>query len=162
VGTLAHIGGIPVEEWLPFLVPLIAIYAYVRRRERRRRAEVQRVLAAGVALSDELIETILGEWTAARRDELTAEHVRVMAPPGPNGTSAAELARRMHRDERTVARLLGDLAELGYVEEDAPAEGETKVWLTADGFAVAHMVERAVLTSFAKQAEDAHAARAGG
>jgi DNA-binding MarR family transcriptional regulator len=162
VSVPAHIGGIPIEEWLPFLVPVIAIYVYVRRRERRRRAEVQRVLDAGGALSDDLIERILGEWRAQRHDELTAEHVRLMAPPGPNGASAAEIAGRMHRDERAVARLLGDLVELGYVEEEAPAERETKVWLTADGFALAHMVERAVLAAFAERAQDAHAAGAGG
>ncbi len=159
---LAHIGGIPVEEWLPFLVPVIAIYVYVRTRERRRRAEVQRVIDAGGTLSDELAARILSEWAATSHGELNEEHVRLMAPPGPNGASAKELAQRVGRDEREVEQLLGDLVELGYVEEYAPEDGERKVWLTADGFAIAHVAERAVLASFANRSEGGRSAQARG
>jgi DNA-binding IclR family transcriptional regulator len=76
-----------------------------------------------------------------------------MAPPGPNGTTPRELALRADRDELTVQRLLGDLSELGYV-----------VWLTAEGFAMAHIAERVVLAKFAEEAAPAGAppARAGG
>jgi hypothetical protein len=162
---LAHIGGIPVEEWLPFLVPVLAIYVYIRRRERRRRAEVQRVLDAGGALSEDVIATILAQWSALKHDELGPEHVRLMAPPGPNGTTPRELALRADRDELTVRSLLGDLSELGYVEQEEPAGGgETRVWLTAEGFAMAHAAERVVLARFAEEAAPAAApaARAGG
>jgi DNA-binding IclR family transcriptional regulator len=88
-----------------------------------------------------------------------------MAPPGPNGTTPRELALRADRDELTVQRLLGDLSELGYVERDAPAGGgEPRVWLTAEGFAMAHIAERVVLAKFAEEAAPAGAppARAGG
>jgi DNA-binding MarR family transcriptional regulator len=158
---LAHIGGIPVEEWLPFLVPVLAIYVYVRRRERRRRAEVRRVLDAGGGLSDEVIAEILEQWRAAKHDELGAEHVRLMAPPGPNGATARELAGRAHRDEPAVRRLLGDLSELGYIEEDERERGgEARVWLTAEGFAVAHLAERVVLSAFRGEDAGERAARA--
>jgi hypothetical protein len=68
-------------------------------------------------------------------------------------------------DELTVRNLLGDLSELGYVEQDTPAGGgEPRVWLTAEGFAMAHIAERVVLARFAEQAAPAGApaGRAGG
>jgi hypothetical protein len=43
VEVLAHIGDIPVEEWLPFLVPIIGLYVWGRRRERRGREKVRRL-----------------------------------------------------------------------------------------------------------------------
>lgn len=162
---LAHIGAIPVEEWLPFVVPVLAIYVYIRRRERRRRIEVQRVVDAGRELSDDVIATILEQWSAADHGELGPEHVRVMAPPGPNGATPAELAARAGHDEPGVRKALGDLSELGYVEQDAPAGGgEARVWLTAEGFAIAHVAERVVLARFAEDARPAGApsASAGG
>jgi hypothetical protein len=129
---LAHIGGIPIEEWLPFLVPVLAVYVYVRRSERRRRAEVQRVLDAGGDLSDGVIATILDEWSASGHDELRAKHARLMAPPGPNGAMPHELAQRAQLEEHEVRSLLDDLSELGCLEEDArDGAGEARVWLTA-------------------------------
>jgi len=127
---------------------LLAVIA--RRRPRRRVAVAPRgyrasAVEAGHAPSDRL----LGEWSAANFEELGAEHVPLMAPPGPNGATPRELARRSNCGEHRVQRLLGDLAELGYLEEETPAGGgEAKVWLTADGFALAHMAERAVLAAF--------------
>jgi hypothetical protein len=76
----------------------------------------------------------------------------VRAPPGPTGAPPRAPPHRSNCDEQRIQRLLGDLAELGYLEEEAPADGgEAKVWLTADGFALAHMAERAVLAAFSTQ-----------
>jgi hypothetical protein len=152
VPPLAHIGNIPVEEWLPFVVPVLAIYVYVRRRERRRRADVERLIAARRRLDERLVAAIVAEWTAAKHSELTAEHVPLLAPPGPNGATPGEIAGHAERDEPTVRRLLGDLADLGYVEEDVDAAGgEAKVWLTAEGFVVANIAENVLLAAFADE-----------
>src|SRR5438067_13629902 len=124
MSPIAHIGNIPVEEWLPFLVPVIAIWLYVRTRERRRRAAVQRLLDAGGELEESTIAEILERWSAAKHGELSAEHVRLLSPPGADGASARELARRIGRDVDAVERLLDELAELGYAEIEHEAASE--------------------------------------
>src|SRR5438132_3969292 len=82
VPPLAHIGGIPVEEWLPFVVPVLAIFLYVRRRERRRRAQIERLVGAGKRLDTELTSAILERLRAAKHAALRAEHVRLLYPAG--------------------------------------------------------------------------------
>jgi IclR helix-turn-helix domain len=160
VPPIAHIGGIPVEEWLPFVVPVLAIYVYIRRRERKRRAEVQRVVQAGREIDEPLVGEILAEWSAANHGELTAEHVRMLAPPGLNGASAPELAARAGCAEETTRGLVADLEELGYVERDGAGADDERVWLTAEGYELANIAERAVLSAFAHE-RDARAATAG-
>ena len=87
-------GGIPVEEWLPFVVPVLAIYLYVRRRERRRRAQVERLVAAGKQLDGELTQRILERVREAKHEQLRAEHVPLLYPPGPDGATTAEAETR--------------------------------------------------------------------
>lgn len=156
---LAHIGGIPVEEWLPFVVPVLAVYLYVRRRERRRRAEVRRLLAADRLLDDELVGEILERLRAAQHDEIRAEHVPLLYPPGPDGATAAELAARARLDAAAVRERLDDLIELGYLECSSGEEAaDARVWLTAEGFAAEHVAEDVVLAAFAARAGDAASA----
>lgn len=50
MAVIAHIGNIPVEEWLPFVVPVVALYLYGRRKDRHRRNEVERLPEAGELL----------------------------------------------------------------------------------------------------------------
>jgi len=150
VFPLAHIGGIPVEEWLPFVAPLVAVYVYVRRRERRRRSALQRVIEAGARLDTRMTAAILERWRAADHAQLSAEQVPLLYPPGPDGASSGELARRLALDEHDVRGRLEDLIEAGYLERaQDPADGQERVWLTVEGFAAANIVEDAVLADFA-------------
>jgi IclR helix-turn-helix domain len=153
VTPLAHIGGIPVEEWLPFVVPVLAVYLYVRRRERRRRAEVKRLLAAGHMLDDELTARILERVRAARHLDVGVEHVALLYPPGPDGATATEIAARTRLGAAEVRRRLEDLIELGYLERGGSDDGEERVWLTSEGFAIEHIAEDVVLAAFAAEAE---------
>jgi hypothetical protein len=146
---IAHIGGIPIEEWLPFVVPVLAIYLYVRRRERRRRAAVQRLLSTGARLDEAMASAILERLRAAQHAQLQAEHVPLLYPPGPDGTTACELAERVALDVAEVEIRLEDLVELGYLERSEGHDAETRVWLTAEGFAAAHIAEDVVLQAFA-------------
>jgi hypothetical protein len=152
---LAHIGGIPVEEWLPFVVPVLAIYLYVRRRERRRRAQVERLVAAGKRLDGELTQRILERLREAKHDQLGAKHVPLLYPPGPDGATTAEIANRVELDAALVDARLEDLIEFGYLERVEEQGGDGRVWLTAEGFAVAHVAEEVVLASFSAEAEPA-------
>jgi len=150
---LAHIGGIPVEEWLPFVVPVLAIYLYVRRRERRRRAQVERLVAAGKRLDGELTQRIIERLREAKHEQLCAEHVALLYPPGPDGATTAEIASRAKLDAALADARLEDLIEFGYLERVEEPGGEARVWLTAEGFAVAHLAEELVLASFEDEAE---------
>jgi hypothetical protein len=156
VPPLAHIGGIPVEEWLPFVVPVLAIFVYVRRRERRRRAQIERLVSAGKRLDTELASTILERLRAAKHAALRAEHVRLLYPPGPDGATPQELARRVELAPAKVHDSLEDLIELGYLERgEGAAGGDGRVWLTAEGFAAAHIAEDVALAAFAADRESA-------
>ena len=118
VYLIAHIGNVPVEEWLPFLVPIIALYVYGRHKARRRREAVARLGDASKTLDADTVRRVLARWSSADHGELSPEHVSLLYPPGPDGVTAAELATRIDRDPATVARLLEELEELGYVESD--------------------------------------------
>ena len=132
---VAHIGNFPVEEWLPFLVPVVALYVYGRHRERRRRALVQSLPQAGAALDEGTARLVLAHWSAADHEGLGREHVALFCPPGPEGLTASELAGRLGRDPAEVLRLLEQLEQLDYLElvrQDGP--GEPRAWLTLRGY----------------------------
>jgi len=149
---IAHIGNVPVEEWLPFLVPVVALYIYGRRKDRHRREEVRRVLDAGEPLDDSTVSALLAQWSASDHREVSREHLPLLYPPGPDGVTAAELADRIHRDPDTVRRLLDDLAELGYVElADEKGLDEPRAWLTAEGADFVNMTEDALLAASAQK-----------
>jgi hypothetical protein len=158
--VLAHIGNIPVEEYLPFAVPVVALYFYGRRSERRRRARVRRILDTAGPLDAQTTNAVLAEWAAADHRELAPEHVPLLYPPGPDGLTAAELAGRTHSDTATVQRLLDDLIELGYVElDDENGPDAPRAWLTAAGADLANLTEDALLAAIPEgpgPAERAH------
>jgi DNA-binding MarR family transcriptional regulator len=144
----AHIGNIPVEEWLPFTVPVIGLYLYGRHRDRRRRAAIGALPAASDALDDDLIKRVLARWSAADHRELSPDQVPLLYPPGPDGVTAAELASRIHRDPLTVNRLLEELEDLGYVESDAEGDtAERRAWLTVEGYDLVKLTEDALLAA---------------
>jgi hypothetical protein len=146
VYVIAHIGNIPVEESLPFLVPIIALYVYGRHRARRRREAVERLPDASTALDDDTVRRVLARWSAAGHRELSPEHVLLLYPPGPEGVTGAELATRIRRDPVTVERLLDELAELGYVEFDRQRDNaEQQAWLTVDGYDLVKATEDELL-----------------
>ncbi|HWD11314.1 MAG TPA: helix-turn-helix domain-containing protein [Solirubrobacteraceae bacterium] len=146
--VLAHIGNIPVEEYLPFFVPVVALFYFGRRSERRRRTRVQRILDSTEPLDAKTTSAVVAEWAAGDHRELSPEHVPLLYPPGPDGLTAAELAERVHSDPAVVARLLDDLTELGYIElEEDKASGAPRAWLTPEGADLANLTEDALLAA---------------
>jgi hypothetical protein len=144
---IAHIGGIPVEEWLPFAVPVVVLYAYGRRRGRRRRQSVAR-LPGIEALNEATIERVLDKWSSSHHGEVSREFVPLLYPPGPEGATAGELADRIHADEEVVRARLADLADLGYLELDVrKGESEPRVWLTVAGYDLLDLTADAVLAN---------------
>lgn len=151
---LAHIGGIPVQESLPFLVPIVALILYGRHRGRARRQEVQRLPDAAEMLDEALTARIVAEWAKGRHTGVAARHVALMYPPGPDGVSAAELAARTGEDLGTVERLLAELHDLGYVDLDGP-DGAAS--LTLEGYDLLDVAE-SVLLDAARERDEAGAA----
>jgi hypothetical protein len=143
---LAHIGNIPVEEWLPFLVPIVGLYIYGRRKDRRRRAAVGRLPDASEGLDERTIKRIVADLSKAEHNTVSPEHLPLLYPPGPDGMSATELATRIHSDPATVERLLEELEELDYLEIDQP-EGleEPRAWLTFRGYELVDATEVVLL-----------------
>ncbi len=142
---LAHIGKIPVEEWLPFLVPVLALYLYGRSRGRRRRREVARLPSAGELLDERTVVRVLEAWSQGRHKEPSARHVALMYPPGPDGLTAAELAADTASDVPSVERRLGELHELGYLDLDGPPGPEQQVALTLEGYDLLDVTEGVLL-----------------
>jgi hypothetical protein len=152
VFVIAHLGKLPVEETLPFLVPVVVLALWARREDRKRRAALVRVADAGTRLDEAVVGRIVAAWAKAGHGELSREHVALLSPPALEGASTAQLAARTHSNSAAVEPLLDDLADLGYVDFD-DAEGRDRgAWLTADGYAVLHVAEDAIL---AAQDEDA-------
>ncbi|HYM56043.1 MAG TPA: hypothetical protein VES97_11820 [Solirubrobacteraceae bacterium] len=148
VYLIAHIGKIPVEEWLPFLVPVLALYLYGRHWSRRHREALRRLPDAGEPLDDATVSCVLARWSAADHEEVSPGHLPVLYPPGPDGATAAELARRIHSDPAAVKRQLEDLADLGYLDlEDPQGMDEPRAWLTAEGYDLMNVTEDALLAA---------------
>jgi hypothetical protein len=139
---------VPVEEWLPFLAPVVGLYVYGRRRERRRRAAVGRLPQAAGALDEATVARVLAQWSAARHVELGPEHLPLLYPPGPDGMSASELALRAGTEVAGVERLLEQLEEHEYLElEDRPGFEGRRAWLTFKGYEVVDLTETALLAA---------------
>jgi hypothetical protein len=124
VYVFAHLGKIPVEEWLPFVVPVVALCVYVRRKERRRREALQRLPGVSEPLAASAVRRVLAEWLAGDYKGISQEHLLLLYPPGPDGTTPKELASRIRGDPDTVKRQFEDLADLGYLELEAPGDLE--------------------------------------
>ena len=149
---LAHIGNIPVEEWLPFVAPVVVLYLVGRRMTRARERDVVRVMAEE-PLDEAAVSEVVERWRHKRPNELSSKHVPVFWPPGPEGSNAAELAERLGTDVGTVEGVVEELEELGYLERDG-ADGE--LWLTIEGYDLLNDAE-AVLLQRAREREQAQA-----
>jgi hypothetical protein len=148
VYVFAHFGKIPVEEWLPFVAPVVALCLYVRRNERRRREAVQRLPSVNEPRDDSTVRRVLDQWSEADFEGVSREHLALLYPPGPDGTTAAELATRIGSDSQTVKHQLEDLAELGYLTLEGPAGSEdSRASLTADGMDLVNVTEDALLAA---------------
>jgi DNA-binding MarR family transcriptional regulator len=160
VDIIAHIGKIPVEEWLPFLVPIVALYLYGRRKERRRRAAVGRLPDPREPLGQDTVARVLAQWSAAKHTGLSPEHLPLLYPPGPDGLSAEELADRSHSDTAAVERLLEQLEDLEYVElENREGFDGLRAWLTFKGYELVDATESALLTALEDGASGSRSAR---
>jgi DNA-binding transcriptional ArsR family regulator len=153
--VLAHIGGIPVQESLPFLVPIVALVIYGRRRGRRRRREVSRLPDAAELLDGPSVQRVLAEWSKGRHADAAARHVPLFYPPGPDGLTAGELAARTGESTATVARLLAELQELGYIDLEGP---DQDVSLTLEGYDLLDATESALLEVARERAQRLEAA----
>jgi DNA-binding transcriptional ArsR family regulator len=144
--VIAHIGKIPVEEWLPFLVPLVALYAYGRHTLRRRRSAVAQLPGPGAPPDAHTLALVRERWAHAGHSELRDRHLVALYPPGPDGLSAEELAARAGADPQAVGRALAELAELGYLDvEDRAGFDGRRAWLTFSGFELVEVTEAALL-----------------
>ena len=149
---LAHIGNIPVEEWLPFVAPVVVLYLLGRRMTKARERDVVRVMAEE-RLDQSTTEEILERWRRRRSNELSIEHVPVFYPPGPEGSTVPELAGRLGSDAPATGALVSELEELGYVECDG---GDGTLWLTVEGYDLLNDAE-SVLLQRARAREEAQA-----
>jgi hypothetical protein len=140
-----HIGNVPVEEWVPFVVPVVALYVYGRHRARRR-AESVTNLPGVEALDEATSDRVFARWSDCKHTDLSRECVQLLYPPGPEGKTAAELAERIHGDQEVVRERLEDLADLGYLElEVRNGESEPRAWLTGAGYDLQELTEAALL-----------------
>jgi IclR helix-turn-helix domain len=144
--VIAHIGKIPVEEYAGFIVPVILLYAYGRAWSRRHRKKIAHLPGPTEPLDDRTVELVVSRWAAAKHGEVAREQLPLMYPPGPDGSTVAELAVRIGADRASVARRLEDLADLGYVEFDSD-EREQRLWLTVEGIDLLNITEDALLAA---------------
>jgi DNA-binding transcriptional ArsR family regulator len=147
VYVIAHIGNIPVEEWAPFLVPVLGLYIYGRHKSRRRREAVKRLPDPSEPLDEATVKLVVDRWARAKRGDLSPAYLPLLYPPGPDGMSARELAERIHADRATVESLLEELEDLGYLELDGREEsGGPRVSLTFEGYDLLYETEGALLS----------------
>jgi hypothetical protein len=129
--VLAHIGNIPVEEWLPFVAPVVVLYLVGRRMTRNREREVAEAIDPKERFDESVVEQILERWRRRHPGELSSRHVPVFWPPGPEGVTAPELAERLECDQESMEAVIEELEELGYLERDG---GDGTLWLTIEGY----------------------------
>jgi hypothetical protein len=143
---LAHIGNIPVEEWVPFVVPIVALFLYGRRRERRRRSEIGQIPTSSEQLDAAVVERITAEWRKRDYEDITTEHLGLLYPPGPDGRTVKELAGTTHADPAHVLDLLEQLEVGDYLLlEGEPEDPQTS--LTVKGYGLVDATEDSLLTA---------------
>jgi hypothetical protein len=146
--VIAHIAGVPVEEWLPFVVPVVALYLYGRHRERRRGQAVQPITDPSSPLHDGTVRLVQAHWAAAGHRDLDADDLPLLRPPGPDGLTATEIAARLGAQPRATQALLERLQQRGYVELEPPDGGQpARAWLTIEGHDALLVAEKALLGS---------------
>jgi hypothetical protein len=144
--ALGHIGKIPVEEWLPFLVPFVALFIYFRRKERRRRAAIAKLPETSSSLDEATVARVLAAWSEGGYAGVSVEHLAMLYPPGPDGMSVQEIAAHTHADPELVERLLDQLEEHEYVELEVDDErAGARALLTLKGYALVGATEDAVI-----------------
>jgi hypothetical protein len=162
VAIPAHIGGIPVQESLPFVIPVVALLLYGRHRGRRRRTEVEHLPDAAEMLDGATVERVLAAWKGGRHTDTAARHVPLFYPPGPDGMTAGRLAERTGEDEATVARLLSELHDLGYLDLEGPPGADQEVALTLEGYDLLDATESVLLEAAKERGAVAAAAAPNG
>jgi hypothetical protein len=144
---IAHIGNVPVEEYAPFVAPVVLLIVYARRRDRRDRKALAR-LPGVQALDERTTERVLVRWADGGHTHVTRELLPLMYPPGPDGVGAHELAERIDADPTSVSDRLEELADLGYLELDGgPDVDEPCGWLTLEGINLLNLTEEALLSA---------------
>ena len=149
---LAHLAGIPVEEWAPFWVPILVLLVWGWRRERRGRAEIAKLPEQTELLTDTISARIVDAWRQAGLDGAQARHLKLLYPPGPDGLTVAQLVERTKVDEPTAARQLLELEEAGYVTLDGKPGTEQQVFLTMRGFDLESVTEEQLLLAAGERA----------
>jgi hypothetical protein len=153
MNVIAHIGNLPIQESLPFLFPVIALVLVIWRKERRRRRELARLPDAEDLLDEHTVELVLARWARSRHKHLTAGHLPLLYPPGPDGMTAAQLSGRADCDVNTVQRLLAELDDLGYVELEGHDGPDQSVSLTVEGYDLLDTTEAVLLDVARERAE---------
>jgi MarR family len=156
MAVFAHIAGVPVEEWLPFVVPVVALYLYGRHRERRRKEQIGRLADPLAARAPQTMQRVQAGWAAAGHDKLAGEDVPILYPPGPDGMTAAELAERSGSPAAAVSAALERLEQLGYLELQRGGDHDPPTaWLTTEGYDAMLVTENALLRGAGAAAESA-------
>lgn len=150
---IAHIGNIPVEEWLPFVAPVVALYLYGRHWERRRRAAVKQLPDAEELLDRQTVDRVLARWAEKGHTQPKASHLPLLYPPGPDDTTTTLLADRAHLDAQTTVRLLAELEDFGYLELDGEPGATQRVLLTIEGHDLANLTEQTLLAAAGERLE---------
>jgi len=145
--VIAHIGNIPVEEWLPFVAPVVVLYLYGRHQDRRRRAAVKRLPDARDLLDQPTTDRVLDRWAAKRHTDAHARHLPLLYPPGPDGMTTAALAERAQSDTPTTTQLLTELEDAGYLELDGDPGSTQKILLTIEGHDLVNLTEQTILAA---------------
>lgn len=143
--VVAHIGNIPVEEWLPFVVPFLVLFAYGRRRERRRRAAVAKLPAAGELLDERVVGRVLERLHESGHRGVGRSQLPLLYPPGPDGMTVEELSRHARSDPQSIRALLEELEDAGYVELQDGEATQPRVALTIEGYDLVHATEAALI-----------------
>ncbi len=154
--VIAHIGKIPVQESLPFLVPIVALVVAIWRKERRRRGELELLPDAQEMLDGRTVALVQARWAQNRHGDLSASCLPVLYPPGPDDMTVAQLASRAQCDTDTVQRLLEELEERGYVELDGHDGPDQAVSLTVEGYDLVNVTEAALLDVARERQASAH------
>ena len=127
-------------------MPLVVLYVYGRRRERRRRGEVAELPESSEGLDPTVIDQVVAGWRRASYDSVTPEHLPLLYPPGPDGLSVAELVERTDVEEGRVRGLLEQLERADYLDlYPEPESGGLQASLTLRGFGLVDQTEESLL-----------------
>ena len=80
---LAHLAGIPVEEWAPFWVPVVLLLVWGWRRERRAAPRSPSSRTERDLLDSGTQRRVIAACRAAGLGEIEERHLKILYPPGP-------------------------------------------------------------------------------